>query len=133
MHVCQGIPDVSAQADLFRVIIGGEAFLIGGTSAATPTFSAFISLLNDVRLNAGRQPLGFLNPFLYSKGFAGLNDITVGNNGGCGTPGFNVRVDAFLIENQSADLSIHRHPRDGIQVSTFSGVSHLLSTYSNKL
>lgn len=27
---------------------------------------------------------------LYSTGLAGLNDILVGNNAGCGTPGFNV-------------------------------------------
>ncbi|KAF8969344.1 subtilisin-like protein [Flammula alnicola] len=84
-----GIPDVSAQADLFKVFIGGGAFLIGGTSAASPTFAGFVALLNDVRLKAHLPPLGFLNPFLYSKGFEGLNDITSGNNAGCGTPGFN--------------------------------------------
>ncbi|KJA29734.1 hypothetical protein HYPSUDRAFT_196076 [Hypholoma sublateritium FD-334 SS-4] len=85
----RGIPDVAAQSDLFKVFIGGQAFLIGGTSASSPAFTGFVALLNDVRLNAGLPPLGFLNPFLYSKGFAGLNDITIGNNGGCGTPGFN--------------------------------------------
>jgi len=48
--------------------------------------------LNDARLKAGLPSLGFLNPFLYSKGFAGLNDITVGHNAGCGTEGFNATV-----------------------------------------
>jgi tripeptidyl-peptidase-1 len=85
----RAIPDVSAQSNLFKVFIGGEAFLIGGTSASSPAFTGFVALLNDVRLKAKLPPLGFLNPFLYSKGFRGLNDITVGNNGGCGTPGFN--------------------------------------------
>ncbi|KAF8204657.1 tripeptidyl peptidase A [Pholiota molesta] len=85
----RAIPDVSAQSDLFKVFIGGQAFLIGGTSASSPTFTGFVALLNDVRLKAGQPSLGFLNPFLYSKGFAGLNDITSGNNAGCGTPGFN--------------------------------------------
>jgi tripeptidyl-peptidase I len=42
-------------------------------------------------LAAGKPPLGFLNPLLYGAGAAGLNDITQGNNIGCGTPGFNVR------------------------------------------
>jgi len=85
----RAIPDVAAQGDNFKVFIGGEAFLIGGTSASSPTFSGFVALLNDVRLQAKLPPLGFLNPFLYSKGFEGLNDITIGNNAGCGTPGFN--------------------------------------------
>ncbi|KAI0065706.1 tripeptidyl peptidase A [Artomyces pyxidatus] len=88
----RAIPDVAAEADRFRVFIGGQAFHIGGTSAASPTFAGFVSLLNDVRISHGRPPLGFLNPFLYSKGFAGLNDITVGNAPGCGTPGFNATV-----------------------------------------
>ena len=47
-----------------------------------------ISLLNDALLAAGRPPLGFLNPWLYSRGYKGLNDIIGGNNPGCGTPGF---------------------------------------------
>jgi len=85
----RAFPDVSAQADNFRVFIGGKSYLIGGTSASSPTFSGFVALLNDARLNAGLPPLGFLNPFLYSKGFLGLNDITIGNNAGCGTEGFN--------------------------------------------
>lgn len=61
---------------------------IGGTSASTPTFSAIVTLLNDALISSGKSPLGFLNPMLYTVGAAGLNDITVGNNTGCGTPGF---------------------------------------------
>lgn len=49
-------------------------------------------MLNDARLSAGKPPLGFLNPWLYQTGYAGLNDITVGNNAGCGTEGFNSTV-----------------------------------------
>ncbi|KJA29731.1 hypothetical protein HYPSUDRAFT_152704 [Hypholoma sublateritium FD-334 SS-4] len=85
----RGYPDVSAQADWFKVFVDGIEYLIGGTSASSPTFAGFVAMLNDVRLSAGQPPLGFLNPFLYSKGFEGLNDITRGHNGGCGTPGFN--------------------------------------------
>ncbi|KAH8118643.1 tripeptidyl peptidase A [Phellopilus nigrolimitatus] len=83
------IPDVSAQADNFRIFLQGSPLLIGGTSASSPTFAGFVSLLNDVRLSNGMPPLGFLNPFIYSTGQTGFNDITVGNNPGCGTPGFN--------------------------------------------
>ena len=63
---------------------------MGGTSCAAPIFTRFFSLLNDARLSVGRRPLGFLNPFLYSIGVEGLNDITIGHNSGCGTQGFNV-------------------------------------------
>ena len=84
----QGIPDVSAQSDFFRIFFQGQPGLIGGTSASSPTFAGFVSLLNDVRLSNNLPPLGFLNPFLYSTGNAGFTDITVGNNSGCGTPGF---------------------------------------------
>lgn len=63
---------------------------MGGTSASCPTFTGIVALLNDARLKAGLPPLGFLNPLLYTIGFQGLNDITVGHNAGCGTEGFNV-------------------------------------------
>ncbi|KAJ7437142.1 peptidase S8/S53 domain-containing protein [Mycena galericulata] len=85
----RAIPDVSAQSNNFRVFIGGEAFFIGGTSASSPTFAGFVALLNDGRLKKGLPSLGFLNPLLYSKALSGLNDITTGNNPGCGTEGFN--------------------------------------------
>ncbi|KAA1473405.1 tripeptidyl peptidase A [Dentipellis sp. KUC8613] len=85
----RAIPDVAAQADNFRVFVGGRAGLVGGTSAASPTFAAIVSLLNDARISRHLPPLGFLNPLLYTVGLAGLKDITAGNNPGCGTPGFN--------------------------------------------
>jgi tripeptidyl-peptidase-1 len=92
-HLCKGIPDVSAQADHYRFFYKGRAFLIGGTSAAAPAFAGFVALLNDARIKAGKGPLGFLNPLLYTFGLHGLNDITSGNNAGCGTTGFNVSIE----------------------------------------
>ena len=86
----QAIPDVSAQSNLFRIFFRGRAASIGGTSASSPAFAGIVSLLNDARLSKGLPSLGFLNPLLYSVGVSGFNDITVGNNPGCGTPGFNV-------------------------------------------
>ncbi|KAB5595344.1 Tripeptidyl-peptidase I [Ceratobasidium theobromae] len=82
-------PDIAAQGSRFRVIVGGKDVPIGGTSASAPTIAGIISLLNDVRLAKKLPPLGFLNPWLYALGRFGLNDITQGNNPGCGTPGFN--------------------------------------------
>ncbi|KAF7352229.1 Tripeptidyl peptidase A [Mycena venus] len=88
----RAVPDVSAQSDFFRTFVGGEAFGIGGTSASSPAFAGFVVLLNDGRLKKGLPPLGFLNPLFYSLAASGFNDITVGNNPGCGTQGFNATV-----------------------------------------
>jgi tripeptidyl-peptidase-1 len=90
----QAYPDVSAQSRRFLIYYQGDTALISGTSAAAPTFAAVVALLNDAMLAAGKPPLGFLNPLLYGAGAAGLNDITQGNNIGCGTRGFNVRFSS---------------------------------------
>ncbi|KAF8416931.1 peptidase S8/S53 domain-containing protein [Boletus edulis BED1] len=88
----RGIPDVAAQAWNFLIVYQGQTGYVAGTSCASPTFASFVSMLNDARISAGKPPLGFLNPWLYEAGYAGLNDITVGNNPGCGTEGFNATI-----------------------------------------
>ncbi|KAG9317809.1 peptidase S8/S53 domain-containing protein [Chiua virens] len=85
-------PDVAAQAQVFSIIYKGQKDLVDGTSCSAPTFAAFVSMLNDARMSAGKPPLGFLNPWLYETGWSGLNDIIVGHNPGCGTEGFNATV-----------------------------------------
>ena len=85
----RGFPDVSAQGTNFEVVVDGSAEGVEGTSCASPTFASVISLLNDRLVAAGKSPLGFLNPFLYSAaGKAALNDVTSGSNPGCSTNGF---------------------------------------------
>ncbi|KAJ7454305.1 family S53 protease-like protein [Mycena galericulata] len=86
----RGFPDVSAEGVNFEIIAENSTFLVSGTSASSPVFASVIALLNDERIAAGKSPLGFLNPLLYSPaGRAALNDITDGKNPGCSTPGFN--------------------------------------------
>jgi len=78
-------PDISAQAVNFCVTPFGCG--VAGTSCATPTASGVFGLLNDVRLQAGKPTLGFLNPFIYQNK-AAFNDVTTGSSsGGCGFPG----------------------------------------------
>jgi tripeptidyl-peptidase-1 len=79
----RGFPDISAQAMSF-VVVQEHIPLPGvsGTSCASPTAAGVFGLLNDVRKQAGKPPLGFLNPFIY-KNAAGFNDITRGGNTGC--------------------------------------------------
>jgi len=83
----RGFPDVSAQGTDFTIVIDGFNEPVDGTSCSAPTFSGIVALLNDVRLQAQKTTLGFLNPLFYSNPTS-FNDITSGNNPGCGTNGF---------------------------------------------
>jgi len=78
-------PDISAQATNFCVVPFGCG--VAGTSCASPTAAGVIALLNDLRLQAGKSTLGFLNPFIYANA-AAFNDITEGHSSGsCGFVG----------------------------------------------
>ncbi|KAF7344287.1 Serine protease S53 [Mycena venus] len=85
----RGMPDVALQALNVEIAWMGSFWLVGGTSCASPIFAAMIALVNDRLLAAGRAPLGFLNPFLYSPaGRAAFTDVISGTNPGCNTDGF---------------------------------------------
>jgi tripeptidyl-peptidase-1 len=86
----RGYPDVSAQGLYFAFAFNQTFSSISGTSASTPLTSSILSLVNDELLSCGRPPLGFLNPWLYSKGYKGFTDILSGNTSSCGTDGFPV-------------------------------------------
>ncbi|MCJ1227495.1 hypothetical protein MMC12_004151 [Toensbergia leucococca] len=83
----RGFPDVSANGANYVIAIDGTFSLVFGTSASSPVVGSIITLVNELRINLGKGPVGFLNPTLYSHPSA-LNDITSGGNMGCGTPGF---------------------------------------------
>jgi subtilase family serine protease len=97
----RGLPDVSYNADPNSTIlvylsaqgIGAGYYGIGGTSEGSPQWAGIAADFNQL---AGR-PLGFLNGKLYTLGALGLlepitHDITVGNNGDNGVPGYNATV-----------------------------------------
>jgi len=54
-----------------------QTYASGGTSASTPIVAAVISRINEERMNAGKGPIGFLNPSLYANPEM-FNDITSG-------------------------------------------------------
>lgn len=83
----RGYPDVSANGANYVVAVDGALSLIYGTSASSPTFGSVITLINEERANAGKGPVGFINPTIYANPTI-FNDITSGGNQGCGTPGF---------------------------------------------
>jgi len=88
-------PDISAFATDFTIVVGGSETAVDGTSCAAPTASGIISLLNDIRLNKGDSPLGFLNIWLYGTAVLTQNaiyDVTKGSNPDGGCPGFHAAV-----------------------------------------
>ena len=80
-------PDVAALGLKIATVYLGKAIGVGGTSASTPIVASLVTLLNELRLEAGKGPVGFVNPVFYANPDA-FNDITVGGNPGCGTDGF---------------------------------------------
>ncbi|KAK6440992.1 hypothetical protein LTR95_002775 [Oleoguttula sp. CCFEE 5521] len=81
-------PDVAAQGNYDVVVWAQKIVRVGGTSASSPTFAGVISLVNDALLAAGKKPLGFINPWLYSKAYKTFTDVTIGSSFGCNTTGF---------------------------------------------
>ncbi|KAJ3487644.1 hypothetical protein NLI96_g3409 [Meripilus lineatus] len=85
----RGFPDLSANGANYVVAIDGQFVLVFGTSASSPVVGSMITLINDARIAAGKGPVGFINPAIYTGEFAdAFHDITIGGNQGCGTPGF---------------------------------------------
>ncbi|HWD90715.1 MAG TPA: protease pro-enzyme activation domain-containing protein [Verrucomicrobiae bacterium] len=64
----RNVPDVAMTGDdVFVIADGGFQFPgTGGTSCAAPLWGAFTALLNQQAALNGRQPIGFINPALYS-------------------------------------------------------------------
>lgn len=85
--MARAYPDVSALGLKIATVYLNRTIGVGGTSASAPIFASLVNLLNELRLQAGKGPLGFLNPMLYANPDA-FNDITIGSNPGCYTDGF---------------------------------------------
>jgi kumamolisin len=81
----RGVPDVSGNADPvtgYNIYYGGQAQVVGGTSAVAPLWSALIARLAQ----ATGQRFGLIQTPLYAgvsagTDVAGFRDITSGNNG----------------------------------------------------
>jgi kumamolisin len=76
----RGLPDVAgdaAPATGYKILVDGQAAVVGGTSAVAPLWAALVTLVNQ---QTGRS-VGFLNPKLYPAGETDFHDITTGSNG----------------------------------------------------
>jgi tripeptidyl-peptidase I len=79
----RGFPDVAAQGYRYTVIDKNLTGHYQGTSCSAPMFAGVVALLNDARIKARKPSMGFLNPWLYSIGEVGLNDVIDGGSKGC--------------------------------------------------
>ena len=81
----RGVPDVAGNADPttgYQIYSGGQAQVVGGTSAVAPLWSALVARLAQ----ATGKRFGLLAPLVYAgvspgADVAGFRDITSGNNG----------------------------------------------------
>jgi kumamolisin len=79
------VPDVAGNADPvtgYQIYYGGQAQVVGGTSAVAPLWSALIARLAE----ATGTRFGLLQPLVYAgvspgTDVAGFRDIVSGNNG----------------------------------------------------
>ncbi|KAL7940291.1 peptidase S8/S53 domain-containing protein [Trichoderma barbatum] len=80
-------PDVAAVGLRQLTYRAGSWVSAGGTSQSAPIFAAILTLLNELRIAAGKPTLGFPHPLFYKHPEA-FNDITSGSIPGCNTTGF---------------------------------------------
>ncbi|KAF3797037.1 Aorsin [Colletotrichum gloeosporioides] len=85
--VVRGFPDIAANGANYVTAVNGKFSLSFGTSASAPVVGSIINMINEKRIEANKKPVGFINPTLYAHPEI-LNDVTNGDNPGCGTKGF---------------------------------------------
>ncbi len=82
-HRC--VPDVASVADPNTggyLVLGGQLYIVGGTSWGAPVWAAYCAMINQARANSGEGPIGLLGPSIYVlNGTSSFRDITSGNNG----------------------------------------------------
>ena len=61
----RGFPDVSSNGAHVDVVFYGAVGWQAGTSCAAPTLGSIFTLINEKRTQAGKGPIGFVNPVLY--------------------------------------------------------------------
>ncbi|MDQ1724260.1 MAG: kumamolisin [Frankiaceae bacterium] len=83
------VPDIAAVGDPdsgFSIYSGGQQFVVGGTSLASPIAAA--TLATSLASRGFTSGVGYINPNLYGAPASSFRDITVGNNGFAAGPGY---------------------------------------------
>jgi subtilase family serine protease len=79
----RGLPDLSWNAAVDGGVLVFTSFpgvrvgwhVVGGTSASSPQLAALVALANQLASEAGKQPVGYLNPILYTLPARDFRDI----------------------------------------------------------
>lgn len=72
-RIGRGYPDVAANGDNIALFVEGNFTFEGGTSASTPIFASIVTRLNELRLEVGKKPIGFVKYVLLNSISALLN------------------------------------------------------------
>ncbi|KAI5248026.1 subtilisin-like protein [Aureobasidium subglaciale] len=112
-------PDLSAQGSYFSTVWNGTDTLVSGTSASCPLIAAIIALVNDALIAGGKPTLGFLNPWLYKKGYRAFTDITSGSAVGCSEIG----------DGKGFPSAIGWDPVSGVGTPRFRDIIHKLGVH----
>jgi hypothetical protein len=97
-NTMRNMPDVAltGAVQMYLIYNNGQQTAVGGTSAATPLWTAFTALANQQAAANSKPALGFMNPTLYAIGnnaasyAAAIHDITSGYTGFSSLPGYDL-------------------------------------------
>jgi subtilase family serine protease len=97
-NTMRNMPDVAltGAVQMYLIYNNGQQTAVGGTSAATPLWTAFTALANQQAAANSKPALGFMNPTLYAIGnnaanyAAAIHDITNGYTGFSALPGYDL-------------------------------------------
>jgi len=65
----RGYPDIALLGYNYQIVVNDYVFGVYGSSCGAPVLSAMITLVNTMRKEQGKGPVGFLNPTLYAVGY----------------------------------------------------------------
>jgi subtilase family serine protease len=144
-------PDVSANADFSFYVCADQtdctANLYGGTSFAAPMWAGYLALINQQAAANNTNPVGFINPTLYSIGLSSsydtdFHDITTGSNGysattgydlatGWGSPNGTALIAALAGSSSAPGFSVSVSPTSVSVTKGNSGTSTITTTVTN--
>ena len=85
----RGYPDIAVSALDYVTVVGGNLYLLSGTSAAAPVVAGMLALVNARRLAGGYPTLGHINPLLYKLFNKAVNSSSSGSGSGSVDTPFN--------------------------------------------
>uniref|UniRef100_A0A0B7KLS8 tripeptidyl-peptidase II n=1 Tax=Bionectria ochroleuca TaxID=29856 RepID=A0A0B7KLS8_BIOOC len=80
----RAVPDISAVASRFEIVVGGRVTYVDGTSASAPLLASLIAVADHERAKRGKDPVGWINQHLYGRQAKGVfQDTITGESTSC--------------------------------------------------